>query len=78
MYLNFFFSSHSNYLQYRTLNREMCDCLPEYGNSSEKEEDFIPVVGLHSPFGFMTALYRLVFSFAKIHKGLITKEEQVC
>lgn len=53
--------------------REYVDSLPSLGCSSVKEEEMLPVVCRGSPFGFVTALLRQIYSLCQIHKGLHDK-----
>ncbi|XP_045186711.2 RNA polymerase II-associated protein 1-like [Mercenaria mercenaria] len=69
-------SMKSNFLQCKEKCFEECSCLPECGNSSMQEDQFVPVVSSQSPCGFLTAWYRMVYSFSKVHRGLQSAKQQ--
>ncbi|KAH3853182.1 hypothetical protein DPMN_095704, partial [Dreissena polymorpha] len=64
-------STYSNMVQTTPTTGEAISCLPEYWSSSVDEEKLLPLVRLHSPFPFVMALYRLIYNFAKINRGLL-------
>ena len=74
-YMIVHFSKYSNLLQHEeSLNREVSSCLPELGNSSLLEDSFVPVVCRKSPYNFLLSLLRMMTTFTKLHKGLVTQE----
>ncbi|XP_052766756.1 RNA polymerase II-associated protein 1-like [Mya arenaria] len=70
-YIRTHISAYSNIVQHLKPSSEMSSCLPDYWNSSVEEEHLVPTVRLHTTIGFIVALYRLLYHFPKIHKGLL-------
>ncbi|KAL4237863.1 RNA polymerase II associated protein 1 [Mactra antiquata] len=68
---------HSNLVANNTeKNLEQSKCLPEYQNSSLLEEHLVPVVSKNSPIGFLSAFYRMIYHFSKVHPGLKTSDTE--